>query len=665
MNDRRLSDAQIAAALRAHLPAQAQAGLPRRVMDAVESASQRRALPSFLGALSDADPVGARRSLLIAAALLLALALASAAAVGAWRLLQRDTTPHLDLTPPADIAAFVLSTYDRMPDLPPVAITTLTDGSVKGRIYVDRSGAVRFEHYATPDAPEPDTYEILSGTTMGQLATVGSTKEWVEQAGVISGDPRVFLLAEMDGGGPDNQPGCGVTRDQGEVGDGTAASGWTYVATESVAGRPTFHVTCAGWDLWIDVETRLILRSRGLVQNAAFQGVGRQPFPALPQAIDLSQAIETIEVTDLEFGEQPADLFELAPPAGVAAMSTGWTATGTMATPRSGHTATLLPDGKVLVAGGKSGNVALASAELYDPNTGTWTATGTMVTPRSGHTATLLPSGKVLVAGGGNDLNASAELYDPGTGTWTVTGNMAAARSGHTATLLPDGKVLVTGGFDITKPPGIGGGPEIVASAELYDPSSGTWSATGTMSTSRRDHTATLLPDGTVLVVGGYRNANPGGDERGPEPLDTAELYHPLRGVWTATGSTDGPFTDQGATLLADGKVLVEYGESELVNLYDPGTGVWADVPFPDLGGFVTATLLRDGTVLSTFADRDVELYDPATGSWDYMNAGSITFGVGATATLLHDGTVLVAGGETDAGGDTNAAEVYHPGSTK
>ena len=344
---------------------------------------------------------------------------------------------------------------------------------------------------------------------------------------------------------------------------------------------------------------------------------------------------------------------------GLGPGSAFWTATANMVTPRTGHTATLLPSGKVLVAGGESANVAMASAELYDPDTGTWTATGSMVTPRSGHTATLLPSGKVLVAGGGTGVNASAELYDPATGTWTVTGNMVVSRALHTATLLPNGRVLVAGGSDVTKPLGVGGSPEIVATAELYDPSSGTWSATGTMSTSRRDHTATLLPDGNVLVVGGYRNAGPGGGERGPEPLDTAELYHPLRGVWTATGAMDASMTDQGATLLPDGRVLVEYGTVDVVYLYDPGSGTWADVSFPDLGGFVTATLLRDGTVLTTFADRDVEIYDPATGAWDYTNTGSVTFGAGATATLLQDGTVLVAGG------DANAAALYHPVSTR
>jgi hypothetical protein len=307
MNDRNVTDVQVSKALRAHLPAQAQPGLRRRVMEAVEITSQRRPLPWFLGALSDADPIGARRSLLIAATLLLALALASVAAVGAWRLLQRETSPQLDLTPPADLPAFVLSTYDRMPQMPPVAITTLENGSVKGHMYVDRSGAIRIEHYATPDAPEPDTYKILNGTTMGQLAIVGSTREWVQQDGAISEDPRVFLLAAMEGGAAYNQPGCEVTRNTGDVGNGNAATGWRYVGVEYVAGRPTHHVVCAGGELWIDVETRLVMRSRGPVRDAAFQ-----PVPG---------SSRTIEVTELEFGEQPAGLFEIAQPAGVARMS--------------------------------------------------------------------------------------------------------------------------------------------------------------------------------------------------------------------------------------------------------------------------------------------------------------------------------------------------------
>ena len=172
----------------------------------------------------------------------------------------------------------------------------------------------------------------------------------------------------------------------------------------------------------------------------------------------------------------------------------------------------MLPNGKVLVAGGVNGGVSLASAELYDPASGTWTATGSLGAARYLHTATLLPNGKVLVAGGVNDTNgtlASAELYDPASGNWSTTGGLATARDNHTATLLPNGKVLVAGG--------INSGNSVFAGAELYDPASGTWTATGSLNTARRLHTATLLPSGKVLVAGGQ--------SAGGLPLASAELY--------------------------------------------------------------------------------------------------------------------------------------------
>lgn len=341
-----------------------------------------------------------------------------------------------------------------------------------------------------------------------------------------------------------------------------------------------------------------------------------------------------------------------------------WTATGNMIRANTGATATLLLDGRVLVAGGTDpdsiGPGSNTTAELYNPATGTWAATGNMITDRSAHTATLLPNGKVLVAGGetpGLGALASAELYDPGTGTWAATGNMSVARADATATLLPDGKVLVAGGYDNTLTNDTHQSPEILATAEIYDPSNGTWTATGSMFWARRDHTATLLLSGNVLVVGGVSNADPAAGDRGPEPVGTAEVYDPATGTWGPGGSMGAGFADQGATLLLDGRVLIEYGDVSFVALYDPASGSWTNVAFPDLGGFVSATRLRDGTVLTTFALQDVELYDPATGTWTYMNSGSTTFGLGATATLLDDGTVLVAGG------GSNTAVLYHPGS--
>ena len=145
----------------------------------------------------------------------------------------------------------------------------------------------------------------------------------------------------------------------------------------------------------------------------------------------------------------------------------------------------------------------LNSAELYDSASGTWAATGNMATPRGqSYPATLLPSGKVLVAGGndfgGHNTFSSAELYDPAAGVWTATSSLAAARSGHTATLLPSGRVLVAGG---------GNNSSLLSSVELYDPASGTWTASDNIGTPRSGHTATLLPSGRVLVAGGANSS--------------------------------------------------------------------------------------------------------------------------------------------------------------
>jgi WD40 repeat protein len=220
--------------------------------------------------------------------------------------------------------------------------------------------------------------------------------------------------------------------------------------------------------------------------------------------------------------------------------SGAWSATGPLATARSSHTATLLPDGKVLVAGGSYYDVSshyLATAELYDPATGAWSATGTLATARSTHTATLLPTGKVLVSGGfGSGELASAELYDPVSGSWTTTGALAAGRRSHTATLLPNGKVLLAGGY-----------PNQGAESSTI-PATGAWSGTGT--TARYDHSATLLPNGKVLVAGGYSGGFFG----------SAELYDPATGLWTATELLAAPRWSHKATLLPDGKVLVTGG---------------------------------------------------------------------------------------------------------
>ncbi len=162
-----------------------------------------------------------------------------------------------------------------------------------------------------------------------------------------------------------------------------------------------------------------------------------------------------------------------------------WMTTGSLSVARFSHTATLLPNGKVLVAGGASSTGNMTLAELYDPNSGTWTPTGSMTVGRAGHTATLLPNGKVLVAGGlvGPTILQSAELYDPSSGTWTPTGSMSVARFSHTATLLPNGKVLVAGGA--------GSSGFAMASAELYKHGHGSGSDSVPQTASARAHPTT------------------------------------------------------------------------------------------------------------------------------------------------------------------------------
>jgi len=339
-----------------------------------------------------------------------------------------------------------------------------------------------------------------------------------------------------------------------------------------------------------------------------------------------------------------------------------WAITGSLNTARHHQTATLLPNGMVLVAGGFDTG-AIASAELYDPASGTWSFTGSLNVARSFHTATLLSNGLVLVAGGSNTsaVLTSAELYDPANGTWTATGNLREARANHTAVLLPDGKVLVAGGLT--------SGGALLASAELYDPASGTWSVTGNLNTARFDTVgipSTLLPDGTVLVEGGVAAHS--------VVTWTAEVYDPASGAWSVTGSLNTARYDHTATLLADGTVLVTGGDDSNsvptadAELYDPTTGTWTPT-----GTLVeghtrhTATLLPNGLVLAaggiTFGGftTDAELYDPATATWSVtgsLNAARADF----TATLLPSGMVLAAAGF--AGGITtlHSAELYDPG---
>ncbi len=335
-----------------------------------------------------------------------------------------------------------------------------------------------------------------------------------------------------------------------------------------------------------------------------------------------------------------------------------WTTTGSLGAARIQHTATLLPNGTVLVTGGYNSSAALASAELYDQTNQTWTATGSLGQARDNHTATLLPNGKVLVAGGINGPSlASAELYDPASGSWTGTGSLATARQVHTATLLPNGKVLVAGGAGSST-----GSP--LASAELYDPASGTWTATGSLGGARFYHTATLLPNGKVLVAGGNNNTN---------ALASAELYDPASGTWTATGPLATSRFEHTATLLPNGKVLAAGGLSggsplASAELYDPASGTWTATGSLGAARYLhTAALLPSGKVLvaggqgSSSLLVSVELYDPASGSWTATGSLATARQI-HTATLLPNGKVLVAGGLNTTSSTLASAELYDVG---
>ncbi|MCX5889249.1 MAG: hypothetical protein NTY36_07335 [Deltaproteobacteria bacterium] len=343
-----------------------------------------------------------------------------------------------------------------------------------------------------------------------------------------------------------------------------------------------------------------------------------------------------------------------------------WSYTGAMSTARSYHTATLLPAGRVLVAGGVNSNPAnyLASADLYYPVLGTFSLLAApMGAARANHTATQLPGGLVLIAGGGNstsELN-TAELFNPLSGTFSsTTGGMAAARSNHTATLLPSGKVLVAGGKH---------GPGVLALAELYDPGTATWGPTGSMGTARQHHTATLLPNGKVLVVGGDdgTDALPGD----ALPLPSAELYDPATGTWGLTDPYPLARTLHTATLLLNGKVLVA-GGGDFTNtynsaiLYDPATGAWSSTgAMTDAREGHTATLLVNGKVLMAGGARSqlsnpTELYDPVSGTFSPTGSLNANRFFHAT-TRLTTGKVLVSGGTVGLGLELASAELYEP----
>jgi hypothetical protein len=331
-------------------------------------------------------------------------------------------------------------------------------------------------------------------------------------------------------------------------------------------------------------------------------------------------------------------------------------ATGPMTAARFDHAAVLLPDGRVLIVGGIERNgVIEPSAELFDPATLHFTGTGRPVTQHGwGVTATLLRNGKVLVAGGSRGCDspcytASAELYDPATGTFALTGKMTVPRAEARAVLLRAGEVLLVGGTPVTQ-------SNPVLSAELYHPSTGTFSSLGT--THLSDATQiTLLNDGRALVVSG----------------SGTDLYDPATRRFTSTGAMTVPRGKFGGVLLPDGRVLIAGGQAggawgtrvTSTQIYDPRTGRF--IPGPELNDdrfklSKAVVSLKDGRVLIAGGAEQPEVYDPASGAFVPVGGAKLDGFLFSTATLLDDGRVLLAGGYARPGGSgVNHAWLYQP----
>jgi len=340
-----------------------------------------------------------------------------------------------------------------------------------------------------------------------------------------------------------------------------------------------------------------------------------------------------------------------------AALET-WAPAGAMSGPRVFHTASALADGRVLVTGGDGEGVGvLSTTELYDPAKNAWSTGATMTTRRAQHTATTLQDGRVLVIGGRSTADtatssSTAELFDPKTGTWSAAGAMTLRRVDHTATLLPSGKVLVVGGADEAN---------FHSDAELWDPGSRTFAAAGALSSGRVFHSATLL--GTkVVVAAGYE----------VDPLSTTEIYDATSGAWSAGPALAAVHSEHAAVALDATHLLVIGGFSDpstfsnVTEVLNVATGTAVKVgPLESPRANGQALLLPSGQAL-TVCGRDsggavgrAELYDTTSERWS--SAGPLTGKRDRCAIApLPGGKVLVTGG-VGAIGYYSAAEIYSP----
>ena len=356
----------------------------------------------------------------------------------------------------------------------------------------------------------------------------------------------------------------------------------------------------------------------------------------------------------------------------------------TMTTPRALHAAVALHDGRILMSGGTvNANVGgvLETAEIYDPMAGTFTPTGSMTAARQGHTATVLPHGEVLITGGQKNIGfraalASAEIYDPNSGTFRATGSMSTPREGHTATLLRDGRVLIAGGSS--------NGITTTSTAEVYNPRTRSFTTISPMNVPREAHTATLLKNGKVLIAGGGRGGMPGGYI----VYANGEIFDPTSNTFSMINAQmvndrvgqAAALLDDGRVLLAggkSGKILSPFGGGNLFSLaplntaevFDPETSSFHAVgPMQATHYLGVATRLENGMVLVAGGwnsygtviggQRFADLFDPTRNTF----SGGADFNVARlnqTDTIMPDGDVIVAGGIDGEGNVTATVEFY------